>query len=65
MQHIDFPTRFSHGQEPSTLDLIFMNEEYMIYNIEPVARLGNSDHIGLVWSCITYGGIVSKINQKK
>ncbi len=27
--------------------------------------MGKSDHIGLVWSFITYGEIVSKINQKK
>ncbi len=65
VQHIDFPTRFRHGQEPLTLDLIFMNKEYMIDNIESVAPLGKSDHISLVWSFITYGGIVSKINWKK
>ncbi len=40
VQHIDFPTRFRHGQEPSTLDLIFTNEEYMIDNIESVAPFG-------------------------
>ncbi len=65
VQHIDIPTWFRHGQEPSTLDLIFTNEEYMIDNIESVAPLGKSDCIGLVWSFITYDGIVSKINQKK
>ncbi len=37
----------------------------MIDSIESVAPLGKRDHIGLVWSLITYGRIVSKINQKK
>ena len=25
-QHVDFPTRYREGQEPSTLDFIFTNE---------------------------------------
>lgn len=43
-QHVTTPTRYREGAEPSTLDLIFTNEENMIDNIDFQSPLGKSDH---------------------
>lgn len=43
-QHVKQPTRFREDQEPSTLDLIFTNEENMLENLKVSAGLGKSDH---------------------
>ena len=43
-QHITEPTRQQGTDTPSTLDLIFTNEENMISEISINAPLGNSDH---------------------
>ena len=43
-QHITEPTRQRGTDTPSTLDLIFTNEEHMIEDINIEAPLGNSDH---------------------
>jgi hypothetical protein len=44
IQNVKHPTRFRGENNTSILDLIFTNEEGMIYNIEHCATLGNSDH---------------------
>jgi hypothetical protein len=46
-QHVDFPTRYREGNIPSTLDLVFTNEEQLISNITPLSPLGKSDHVVL------------------
>ena len=46
-QHVTGHTRFRPGEEPSLLDLIFTNEEGLIYNLEYQFVLGDSDHISL------------------
>ena len=56
-QHVDFNTRFREGNELSMLDLIFTDEDYMIENLTSIAPLGKSDHLGLVWTFITYSTI--------
>ena len=43
-QHILTPTRHREGDEPSTLDLVFTNEEEMIQSISHQSPLGKSDH---------------------
>ena len=43
-QHITEPTRQGGTDTPSTLDLIFTNEDHMIEDINIEAPLGNSDH---------------------
>ena len=43
-QHVIMPTRHRERDEPSTLDLIFTNEENMIENIDYQSPLGKSDH---------------------
>lgn len=43
-QHISKPTRYRKGEEPSTLDLVFTNEEAMIQQISHQSPLGKSDH---------------------
>ena len=43
-QHVTEPTRQRGTNEPSTLDLVFTNEEHMIPQVEQLAPLGKSDH---------------------
>ena len=43
-QHVFEPTRYRGGNEPSLLDLIFSNEEGMVYNLKHESGLGESDH---------------------
>ncbi|XP_072014972.1 uncharacterized protein [Amphiura filiformis] len=52
VQHVEIPTRYREGQKPSTLDLIFTNEEFMVENLEDMAPLGKSDHVGLSWTYV-------------
>ena len=43
-QHVMLPTRYREGNNPSTLDLVFTNEESMIEHISYQSPLGKSDH---------------------
>ena len=43
-QHVTAPTRYREGANPSTLDLIFSNEENLIDKLEYQSPLGKSDH---------------------
>ena len=43
-QHTTAPTRYRVGEEPSTLDLIFTNEEAMVQQVSYESPLGKSDH---------------------
>jgi exonuclease III len=43
-QHVTTPTRYRAGEEPSTLDLVFTNEESMLEHISYQSPLGKSDH---------------------
>ena len=43
-QHIREPTRCRIGQTPSTIDLVFSNEEGMVSDIKHLSPLGKSDH---------------------
>ena len=52
--HVKQPTRFRADQEPSTLDLIFTNEEHMINNISYLPGLGKSDHLVLIFKFFCY-----------
>ena len=40
-------TRFRQGQEPSLLDLIFVNQDDLIEDINHLEPLGSSDHVVL------------------
>ena len=53
-QHGMQPTRFRDGQEPSTLDLVFTNEENMVNNISYSSGLGTSDHLIITFQFICY-----------
>ena len=46
-QHVLCPTRYRHGETPSTLDLIFSEEEVMVRELEYLPGLGNSDPVVL------------------
>ena len=46
-QHIFKLTRQRSGQQPSILDLVFSNEQYMVDNVTHLAPPGYSDHESL------------------
>ena len=46
-QHVDFPTRFREGCNPSQLDLVFSNDEMMVDELTSSSPLGKSDHVVL------------------
>ena len=48
------PTRFRHGQAPSTLDLILTNEEGMVRDLTYMPGLGCSDHVVLKFNLACY-----------
>ena len=48
-QHVRKPTRFRQHQTPSTLDLVFTDDENLIDMIHFDAPLGKSDHVVLSW----------------
>ena len=50
MQHVIFPTRARGSNEPSLLDLVISNDDF-IDNIEYLSPLGKSDHSVLSISC--------------
>ena len=62
---MEFPTRYREGQEPSPLDVIFTNEDYMIDNLRSCAPLSQSDHVGLVWTFQIYTGVYSRTGKIK
>ena len=53
-QHVIEPTRFRLGTTPSLLDLVFINEPYMVRDISYLPGLGNSDHTCLCFSLLCY-----------
>ena len=48
-QHITEPTRFRGDATPYLLELVFTNNENMVYNLKYLPGLGNSDHL-----CISF-----------
>lgn len=54
LQHVTEPTRYRHGQNSNTLDLILTNEENMINRIQYLPGLGLSDHACLAYSLSVY-----------
>ena len=57
-QHIQYPTRYRHGQEPSILDLILTNEEGLVKNVKYLPGLWKSDHICLRFQVICYPDLI-------
>ena len=53
-QHVSQPTRLRQGNIPSTLDLVFSNEEGMVQNLQSLPPLGSSDHVVLTFNFVCY-----------
>ena len=49
-QHVNIPTRFRHGQNPTLDDLILSSTEDMIQDITYSDPLGKSDHLCLAFT---------------
>ena len=54
IQHVHKPTRYRQGVIPSTLDLLFSNEEGMVQNLAYLPGLAKSDHIVLSFDLACY-----------
>ena len=48
-QHVRFHTRFRDGMSPSTLDLIFTDQENNVQELKCGSPLGKSDHCVITW----------------
>ena len=64
-QHVTSPTRYREGQNPSTLDLIFTNEEGMVMDLWELGKLGNSDHVTLSFNFQCNTQVVDNVSQVK
>jgi hypothetical protein len=53
-QHVNRPTRARADAQPSTIDLIFTNEENMLSDIRYCSPLGRSDHAVLIFEFQCY-----------
>jgi hypothetical protein len=61
-QHVDKPTRYRENDSPSTIDLVFTNEDDMVEDIDYNSALGLSDHLTLL---IKYNCYWSQEKQTK
>ena len=67
-QHVSEPTRKRGNDNPSTLDLLFSNEDHMISDLEINAPLGSSDHSILKFNFVCHSEKQSpkiKVNYHK
>ena len=62
-QHVNEPTRFREGHQPSLLDLVFSNEKQMIDEVQVLSPLGKSDHGILLWTFDIYSNIKRETHQ--
>ena len=53
-QHVTQPTRYCHGVNPSTLDLVLTSEVNMINHINYLPGLGLSDHVCILFELTVY-----------
>ena len=53
-QKVFQPTRIVAGQQPSKLDYILVTDSSMVEEMEYLAPLGSSDHVGILWK-LKYG----------
>ena len=64
-QHIQEPTRYRFGSEPSILDLIISNEEGMVNGISYLPGLGSSDHLIIRFKIICYTSPCQNLHKSK
>ena len=64
-QHVDTPTRYRSDATPSTIDLVFSNEEDMVEEIEYNSAIGLSDHLTLLIKYNCYWSQEQQIKKKK
>ena len=53
-QHVTEPTRIRENNEPTVLDLIFINEEETISEWQHLPSIGKSDHLVLAFNFNCY-----------
>ena len=64
-QHVDTPTRYRSYATPSTIDLVFSNEEDMVEEIEYNSAIGLSDHLTLLIKYNCYWSQEQQIKKRK
>ena len=47
-QAIDFPTRYRSGQNPTLIDLLFINDHEMLISVDLEPPFGASDHVAII-----------------
>ena len=64
-QHVTQPTRYREGVAPSTLDLLFTNEEGMVSELQYLPGLARSDHVMLHFLLKCYTALSSHSHCKR
>ncbi len=64
-QHVKKPTRFRGDDIPTTLDLVFTNEENMIEQMEYLPGIGLSDHLLLAFKLNCYIPTSKRANEHR
>ena len=64
-QMVESPTRVRNNKEPSTLDLVLVNDNNNIGSIEYLDPVGASDHCVLKFECMCYFKGVQGCRAKK
>ena len=62
-QHVTEPTRIRENNEPSLLDLIFINEEEMVSDLQYDSSSGKSDHVVLSFKFNCYSSTNHEDNK--
>ena len=58
-QHVEEPTRYRFGQNPSLVDLVISSEEDLVSDIKHLDPIGKSDHLCLLFRIKTEPEIVN------
>ena len=64
-QHVKKPTRHRIGENSNILDLIFSNEESLIFPIEHYPGLGKSDHECLLFTIMCKSKLTQNTGERK
>ena len=64
-QHIDKPTRYRIGTQPTCIDLVMTNEEGMVNNIAYLSGIGLSDHVCIKFDFAVYVPQVKGVDKPR
>jgi endonuclease/exonuclease/phosphatase family metal-dependent hydrolase len=63
-QHVEEPTRYRFGQNPSLVDLVISSEEDLVSELKHLDPIGKSDHLCIIFRIEIEPEVVNKNQQK-